>query len=108
MQLTLFVVVLLLGLPVVSPAKEYNPSDLYDVEYFKLENGFDVVLKKRTHVPNVAVRLVVDVGMRHFRCGKQETPHFLEHLLLEFPRVLYTTSWEVSCRQLSGYFPEAW
>ena len=82
MQLTLFVVVLLLGLPVVSPAKEYNPSDLYDVEYFKLENGFDVVLKKRTHVPNVAVRLVVDVGMRHFPCGKQETPHFLEHLLL--------------------------
>src|SRR5262245_37879629 len=57
-----------------------QPS-LYDLEYFKLENGHDVVLKNRTHARNVAVRLVVNVGQRNFPCDNRETPHFLEHLL---------------------------
>lgn len=52
----------LLGLTANVSASEYDPPGLYDVDYFKLENGFDVVLKKRTHAPNVAVRLVVGVG----------------------------------------------
>jgi predicted Zn-dependent peptidase len=71
----------LVGLPVNASASEYDPTGLYDVDYFKLENGLDVVLKKRTHARNVAVRLVVNVGQRNFPCDKRETPHFLEHLL---------------------------
>jgi predicted Zn-dependent peptidase len=51
------------------------------VDYLKLENGFDVVLKKRTQAHAVSVRLVVNVGLRNFPCDKRETPHFLEHLL---------------------------
>ena len=71
----------LVGLTVDASASEYDPTGLYDVDYFKLENGLDVVLKKRTHARNVAVRLVVNVGLRNFPCDKRETPHFLEHLL---------------------------
>ena len=71
----------LVGLTVGASASEYDPTGLYDVDYFKLNNGLDVVLKKRTHARNVAVRLVVNVGFRHFPCDKRETPHFLEHLL---------------------------
>src|SRR5262245_5956706 len=69
------------GLTVEVSANEYDSPGLYDVDYFKLTNGFDVVLKKRTHAHNVAVRLVVNVGQRNFPCEKRETPHFLEHLL---------------------------
>lgn len=46
-----------------------------------LANGLDVVLKKRTHAHNVAIRLIVNVGHRHFPCEKREIAHFLEHLL---------------------------
>jgi predicted Zn-dependent peptidase len=74
--------VALLGLTVGASAAEYDPvADLYNVDYFKLQNGLDVVLKKRTHARNVSVRLVVNVGNRNFPCPKRETPHFLEHLL---------------------------
>src|SRR5262245_28190438 len=81
MQLALFVIVLAMGLTVDSVASEYNPSGLYDVDYFKLANRFDVILKNRPDSQNVAVRLVVGVGLRNFPCNKRETPHFLEHLL---------------------------
>src|SRR5215475_2836619 len=82
----MFVVLLLLasflGLTVDSSAAGYDPvADLYNIDYFKLNNGLDVVLKKRTHAHNVALRLVVNVGLRNFPCDKRETPHFLEHLL---------------------------
>jgi predicted Zn-dependent peptidase len=81
MLLGLLLLASVLGLTVDASANEYDPPGLYDVEYFKLKNGFDVVLKKRTHTRNVAVRLVTGVGFRHFLCDKRETPHFLEHLL---------------------------
>jgi zinc protease len=81
MLVSLVLLAALVGLPVNASASEYDPTGLYDVDYFKLNNGLDVVLKKRTHARNVAVRLVVNVGFRHFPCDKRETPHFLEHLL---------------------------
>ncbi|MDH3670219.1 MAG: insulinase family protein [Gammaproteobacteria bacterium] len=68
-------------LPTASYADKYAPPGLYDVEYLTLNNDFGVVLKHRQHAHNVAVRLVVDVGHRHFPCKKRETAHFLEHLL---------------------------
>ena len=50
-----------MSLTVDALASEYEPG-LYNVDYFKLDNGLDVVLKKRTHAHNVAIRLVVNVG----------------------------------------------
>ncbi len=73
----------LVGLPMVAAASRYVPPGLYDVEYFTLDNGLNVVLKKRTHAHNVAFRLVVNVGHRNFACAKRETAHFLEHLLFK-------------------------
>jgi len=60
---------------------KYSPEGLYDPEYFILDNGMGVVLKKRDVTHNVSIRLVVNVGMNDFPCGAQELPHFLEHLL---------------------------
>jgi predicted Zn-dependent peptidase len=71
----------LLGLTAIVSASEYDPPGLYDVEYLRLSNGVDVVLKKRTQAHNVAVRFAVNVGSRNFPCDKRETAHFLEHLL---------------------------
>src|SRR5262249_23223501 len=81
MLIGLILLVALAGLTVDVSASEYDPPGLYDVDYFQLENGLDIVLKKRTHARNVAVRLVVNVGLRSFPCDKRETPHFLEHFL---------------------------
>ena len=60
---------------------QYTPKGLYDPEYLTLENGLDVVLKKRDVTHNVSIRLAVNVGLIDFPCGRKEQPHFLEHLL---------------------------
>jgi predicted Zn-dependent peptidase len=62
-------------------AGQYTPEGLYDPEYFTLDNGLDVILKQRDVTHNVAIRLSVNVGQSDFTCGRQELPHFLEHLL---------------------------
>jgi predicted Zn-dependent peptidase len=81
-------VILVLSLIVVftkaANASEYVPPSLYDVEYITLENGLDVVLKHRNHSHNLALRLVVNVGHRHFDCEKRETAHLLEHLIMHW------------------------
>ena len=79
----ILLLMLIVGLNKTAPASEYAPPGLYNVEYITLENGFDVVLKKRTHVQNVVLSLVVGVGHRHFECHKRETAHFLEHMLFK-------------------------
>lgn len=60
---------------------QYTPEGLYDPEYLTLDNGLDVVLKKRDVTHNVAIRLAVNIGQIDFPCGRKEQPHFLEHLL---------------------------
>jgi predicted Zn-dependent peptidase len=63
------------------PTGQYRPMGLYDAEHVTLANGLKVILKPRSGARTASVRLVVDVGFADFPCGKQETPHFLEHLL---------------------------
>jgi len=77
----IFLLAALVGLTRGTSAAESGSPSIYDVEHFKLKNGFEVILKKRTHAHNVTVRLVVGAGMRNFPCDKRETPHFLEHPL---------------------------
>jgi predicted Zn-dependent peptidase len=73
----------IIGLPLLgSGLKEFlSHSAAILRDYFKLSNGLDVVLKKRTHTHGTSVRLAVNVGSRNFPCPKREAPHFLEHLL---------------------------
>ena len=59
----------------------YAPPGLYDSDRIRLDNGFQVLLNERRETRNVAYRLVVNVGTRHFDCADRETPHLLEHLL---------------------------
>jgi len=74
--------VFLAFLPAITVAQSsYAPRGLYDVERIRLDNGFQVLLKKRSETRNMAFRLVVGVGTRHFDCSRRETPHLLEHLL---------------------------
>ena len=68
-------------LPSNSIASEFSPPGLYQVERVTLPNGFDVVLKPRKGAHTLSLRLWVGVGTQDYPCDKQETPHFLEHLL---------------------------
>ncbi len=64
-----------------SHASRYTPEGLYDPAIYTLENGMRVILKSRHGARNVAIRLDVGIGNFDFSCHKQETAHFLEHLL---------------------------
>ncbi|MBT8333688.1 MAG: insulinase family protein [Deltaproteobacteria bacterium] len=63
-------------------ATEETPKDLYDIEYYQLPNGLSVLLKERRQAESVSFRVVVNIGMADYSCGRKETPHFLEHLLI--------------------------
>jgi len=75
-SLIFFVIFFFSGIAYSSPE-----SNLYQFEHYKLDNGLSIVLKKRTHSPNVSIRLVVEVGHRYFSCDKADAAHFLEHML---------------------------
>ena len=72
---------LFLGPFPVQADSAYTPPGLYNVEDIKLGNGFRVLLKPRSQAHNVAIRLAIHLGTRHFDCNRSETPHVLEHLL---------------------------
>ena len=76
-----FYAFLLLTIALPLSANEYTPEGFYDVDRMVFENGFELVLKHRPYIPSVSMRLKVNVGMKDYPCGKQETPHFLEHLV---------------------------
>lgn len=63
-------------------ASEYSPPDLYKIDYYQLPNGLTVLLKERRQAESVSFRVVVNIGMADYPCGRKETPHFLEHLLI--------------------------
>ena len=65
----------------VMHASDYSPPGLYDVEHLTLDNGIDVILKPRHGAHTFSMRVWVGVGTQDFACERQETPHFLEHLL---------------------------
>lgn len=71
----------LVGVCQSSVANEYVPSGLYDAEQLVLDNGLRVIMKPRANAHTVSIRLAVDVGHWDFPCGRQQTAHFLEHLL---------------------------
>jgi predicted Zn-dependent peptidase len=71
----------MLLLPQYTNASEFSPPGLYEVERITLPNGLDVVLKPRHGAHTLSLRLWVGVGTQDYPCDKQETPHFLEHLL---------------------------
>ena len=64
-----------------SKASKYAPEGLYDPIIYKLDNGMRAILKPRHGARNVAIRLDVGIGNYDFNCDKQETAHYLEHLL---------------------------
>ncbi len=67
--------------PPLALGNEYVNDDFYQIEQLRLDNGLRVILKPRGEANNVAIRLVVNTGMRDFPCGKREVPHFLEHMM---------------------------
>jgi predicted Zn-dependent peptidase len=73
---------LLLQVPAAAAPSSYAPQGLYTAEVVGFANGFRVLLKERPDTRNVALRLAVGLGTRHFDCSRRETPHLLEHLLM--------------------------
>jgi predicted Zn-dependent peptidase len=78
----LFMTTLLLVPCAAAAASGYSPPGLYEVEQFKLPNGFRVLLKQRPEAHTVSLRLAVNIGYRHFGCERREVPRLIEHLIL--------------------------
>jgi predicted Zn-dependent peptidase len=55
----------------------------YQPQVYRLTNGMQVVLKPRTEVQKVSVRLAVNLGVGHFSCEQEELPHVIEHMVFE-------------------------
>jgi predicted Zn-dependent peptidase len=73
--------ILMLWLATAAHAARYTPDDLHRYEAIHFGNGFTAVLNARPATRNVAMRLVVDVGLLDFDCRDRELPHLAEHLL---------------------------
>jgi predicted Zn-dependent peptidase len=80
-------------------AQVSESEDIYNVKYFKLDNGLEVYLKPRHHSKNVSLRFAVKVGTKDFTCDVRETAHYLEHLI-------FTGTPEYSEQQLEEIFKE--
>ena len=87
-----------------SLASEYSPPGIYDVEHYVLNNGLRVILKPRNSARSVAFRLVVGVGQNDYDCDRQETPHFLEHLLFTGTSRHSETELDEMVEQHGGYW----
>lgn len=85
-------------------ASEYSPPGLYDLDYAVLPNGLRVALKPRAGAHNVSVRLAVGVGDLDFPCGKQQTPHLLEHLLFSGTSTSTETALDARIEDHGGYW----
>jgi len=59
----------------------YSAEGLYDPTIVRYDNGLTLVAKQRPGIRTVSVRVDVGLGMAHYECGRQNTPHFLEHML---------------------------
>ncbi len=80
-------------------AQVNNAEDIYNLQYFKLDNGLEVYLKPRHHSKNVSLRFAVKVGTKDFSCDVRETAHYLEHLI-------FTGTPKYSEQQLEEIFKE--
>jgi len=87
-----------------SLASEYSPPGIYDVEHYVLDNGLRVMLRPRDSARSVAFRLVVGVGLNDYDCDRQETPHFLEHLLFTGTSRHTETELDKMVEQHGGYW----
>ena len=76
---------------------------------YKLDNGMRVILNPWDGARDVAIRLDVGIGSFDFNCMKQDTAHFLEHLLFtgtsqhtesELDDLITTTWWGLECIHL--------
>ena len=83
-------------------ANVFSPRGLYTVQHHVLDNGLRVVLKPRGDARNVAIRVMVGVGQNDFPCGRQEVPHFLEHLLFTGTDTHDEAALEAEVREFGG------
>jgi len=94
-----FIALLFSLIPQFLFAEINNSEDIYNINYFKLDNGLEVYLKPRHHSKNVSLRFAVKVGTKDFTCDVRETAHYLEHLI-------FTGTPKYSEQQLENIFKE--
>jgi len=85
-------------------AGEYSPPGLYAVEHYVLDNGLRVILRPRNGAHTVSFRVAVGVGQHDYDCGRQEIPHFLEHLLFTGTSRHSEAELEAVVEQHGGYW----
>jgi len=85
------------------PGAQFSPPGLYDPVVYTLDNGLRVILKPRDHIRNVEVRAVVELGQAHYPCGRQQVPHFLEHMLFAAIPEVSESAFEQRIFELGAY-----
>ncbi|MDX1692673.1 MAG: pitrilysin family protein [Ketobacteraceae bacterium] len=58
-------------------------SQIFNIDYYQLDNGIPVITRKRNNNDLFSIQLVVDVGLRDFPCEDRHLPHVVEHVLFE-------------------------
>lgn len=58
-------------------------AQIFDVDYYQLDNQIPVITRKRHNNDLFSIQLVANVGLRDFPCADRHLPHVVEHLLFE-------------------------
>lgn len=77
-------------------------ADLFDAEYFTLENGLEVVVLPKHLAPVVFQMVVYKVGAADGEPGKNGVAHFLEHLLFKATDKLAAGEFSQTVDRLGG------
>ncbi|MCG8316801.1 MAG: insulinase family protein [Pseudomonadales bacterium] len=64
-------------------AQESVTAQIFDIEYYELDNGIPVISHKRHNNDRFSIQLVADVGLQDFPCEDRHLPHVVEHVLFE-------------------------
>jgi predicted Zn-dependent peptidase len=78
-----FLVLILLAFPAVSPALAEEKGLNIDVQEFRLRNGMHFLVVERHTTPQVAFRLAIRAGSALEEQGKTGIAHLLEHMMFK-------------------------
>jgi zinc protease len=78
------------------------PQKVFNAEYFKLDNGMEVVVVPNHRVPVITHMVWYKVGAAHEPVGTSGIAHFLEHLLFKGSENLAPGDFSKKIRSLGG------
>ena len=79
-------------------------SKLFSVKSQVLDNGLHVISHSRRLSDTLTLQLIVDIGLRDFKCDDQQAPHVLEHMLFEETQRYAEETMRKKSHRLGGFW----